>query len=139
MCVNTGGAVVWGGDLGVVGANGAEARGSSYGFPEMLKAKKAYGRFVEEGGNRQSNSGSGYRTTLDLIGQYGGDSGRMGGRMSYLRCIREGYGIRGRGEDPCDMVETGVSREIDEGHARTYFGISKGAATTGIWNVARAR
>ena len=31
---DTDGVVVWGGDLGVVGANGAEARGSSCGVPE---------------------------------------------------------------------------------------------------------
>ena len=50
---NTGSAVVWGGGVVVVGANGAEARGSSCGITEtgeQVEGKKAEGQLVVEGG-----------------------------------------------------------------------------------------
>ena len=85
--VNTGSAVVWGGDVGVVGANGAETRGSSCGVTETgekVKVKEAEGRFVAEGGNRKSTSGSGGTTTLDLLGQETVKSGGMGGPTAHI-------------------------------------------------------
>ena len=44
---DTGGAVVWGVDVGVVGANGAEYRGSSCGVPET--GEKVEGKKAKEG------------------------------------------------------------------------------------------
>ena len=49
LCGNAGDVVVWGGDSGVVGDNGAEAGGSSCGFPETgeeVEDKKSEGRIV---------------------------------------------------------------------------------------------
>ena len=84
---DTGSVVIWGGDLGVVGANGAEAGGSSFWFPETgenFEGKNSEGRLVEKGGGRQSDSGSGDTTAPELIGQEEGNSGRMGGREAYI-------------------------------------------------------
>ena len=52
---DTGGVVVSGGDLGVVGDNGTEARGSSCGFHDTgdgVEGKNYEGQFVAEGGGR---------------------------------------------------------------------------------------
>ena len=68
-CSETGGVVVWGRDLFVVGANVAEARGNPYVVPETgekVEGKKAEGRFLAEVGNRQSDSGSGDKTAPEL-------------------------------------------------------------------------
>ena len=68
----SGGAVVWSGDVGAIGANGAEVIGRSYGFPatgKKVKGKATEGRVMAEGGNKQSTSGSGDTTALDLLGQ----------------------------------------------------------------------
>ena len=73
--------------MGVVGANGAEARGSSCGVPvtaDKVEGKKAEGCFVAEGGQKQSTSGSGYTTTPGLLGQKSGDSGVMGGPTAHI-------------------------------------------------------
>ena len=46
---STGGAVVWGGDVGVFGANESEARGNFCGVSETgdeVEGKKCEGRFV---------------------------------------------------------------------------------------------
>ena len=53
--------VVWGRDLGVVGANGAESGGISYWFSntgDEVEVKKDKRRLVEEGGGGLSASGS---------------------------------------------------------------------------------
>ena len=84
---NTGSDVVRGEDLGVVGANVAEAGRSSCGFPateDEVEGKKAEGKFVAEGGGGQSTSGSRDTTALDLLGQEAGESGEMGGLTAYL-------------------------------------------------------
>ena len=52
--------------------------------------------------------------------------------------MREGDGLRGRGEDPGAVLETVGIREIDEGQVKIYFGGKKGAAATGIWKVLTA-
>ena len=57
--------VVWGGELGVVGANDSDTRGSSCGVTEIggeVEGKNSEGQFVAEGGGRQSASGSGDTT-----------------------------------------------------------------------------
>ena len=57
--------------MGVVGANDAVAIWSSCGFPETgdrVEGKQAEGRFVSEGGDRQSASRSGYTTAQDVLG-----------------------------------------------------------------------
>ena len=85
--VSTGGADVWGRNMGVVGANGVEARGNSCGVPEIggeVKGKEAEELFVAEGGGEQSTSGSGDTTTPDLIGQETGKSGGMGGPTAHI-------------------------------------------------------
>ena len=67
--------------MGVFGTNGAEDIGSSYRVPETgdeVEGKNAEGRFVSEGGDGQSTSGSGDTTAPDLLGQESGDSGGMG-------------------------------------------------------------
>ena len=64
---------------------------------------------MAEGGGRKSASGSGEKTTPDLIGHEVGGSGGMGGLTAYLLCMREGDGLQGRGEDPIAVVETCVS------------------------------
>ena len=92
-CGNTGGAVFWGGDLGVVGANGTEAGRTSCGVlatGDEVEEKKAEGRFVAEGGGRKSTSGSRDTTAPYLLGQEAGDSGRMGGLTAYIQCMHEG-------------------------------------------------
>ena len=84
---HTGGTVVQGRDVGAVGANDTEAGRSSYGVPDTgdkFEGKKAEGRFVKEGGDRQSTSGSGDTTDPDLIGQEAGGSGGMGDLTAYL-------------------------------------------------------
>ena len=62
--------------------------------------KLAEGRILVEGGVGQSASGSRDTTAPDLIGQEAGYSGRMGGLTSYLRGMRKGDWLRGRGEAP---------------------------------------
>ena len=82
-----GSVVVWGGDLGVVDANGADSGGSLCGVPETggkVEGKNSEGRLVAEGGGVQSDSGSRYTTSPDLLGQEEGDSGGMGGIMAYI-------------------------------------------------------
>ena len=84
---NTGGALVWGGDVGAVGSNGAEVRDSACGFPETgdkVKGKEAEGRFLADGGGGQSTSGSGYTTATDLLGQETGNSGGLGVPMTHF-------------------------------------------------------
>ena len=84
---------VWGRDVGSVGANGIEVRGSACWFPLMcdkVKGKSAEVRVVAEGGDKQSNSGSGDTTTPDLFGQDAGYSGEVGGPTAYFRHMCEG-------------------------------------------------
>ena len=76
-----------GGDLGVIGANGAEARGISCGVPETgdeVEGKNSEGRVVAEGGGGQNASGSRDTTAPDLLGQEAGESGKMGGLVEYI-------------------------------------------------------
>ena len=97
---NTGGAVVWGGDVGVFGANGSEAIGNLCEVSETgdeVEGKKSEGRFVLEGCGKQSTSGSGDTTNPDLLGKEAGDIGGMGSPTSHIWCMREGGGLRGRG------------------------------------------
>ena len=98
--------------MGVIGANGSEARGSSCGVPETgekVEIKKYEGRLVAEGGGRKSASGSRDTTAPDLLGQESGNSGGMGGLTAYLQGMRKGDGLRGRGEATGALVETGGS------------------------------
>ena len=70
-----------------IGANGAEMRGSPYGFPDTgnkVKGKAAKGRVVAEGSGKKNTSGSGDTTTIDLLGQGTGNSGRVGDPMAYF-------------------------------------------------------
>ena len=63
--------VVWGGELGVVGANGSDTRGSSCGVTETgneVEGKNSEGRFVAEGGDRKSASGSEETIAIDFFG-----------------------------------------------------------------------
>ena len=58
---NKGGAVVWGGDVGLVGGNGEEAIRYSCGVPETgdkVKVKESEGLFVEEGGRKKILQGA---------------------------------------------------------------------------------
>ena len=85
--VSSGGAVVWGRDVGAIGTNGAEVRGSECGFPvtgNKLKGKAAQGRFVAEGGVKKSTSGSGDTATPYILGQEKGGSGGVGGPKAYF-------------------------------------------------------
>ena len=87
LCGDTGGVVVWGGDLVIVGANGAEARGSSCGVSETggkVEGKNAEGQFLAEVGGRQSASESSDTTAPDLFGQESVESGTMCDLMAYL-------------------------------------------------------
>ena len=98
--VNTGGAIVWGGDVGVFCANGAEFRGSACGFPEMgdkVEGKEADLSSVAEGGGGKITSRSRDITTPDLLGQKTGNSGGMGVPTAHFRHMYEGYGLRGGG------------------------------------------
>ena len=84
---NSGGTVVWSGDVAYISANGAEVRGSSYGFPatgNKVKDKAAEGRVVAEVGGKKSTSGGGYTTAPDLLGKETGNSGRVGGPTAYF-------------------------------------------------------
>ena len=70
LCSDTGGVVVWGRDVFVVGANVAEARGNPYVVPETgekVEGKKAEGQFLAESGGGQSASGSGDTTATYLL------------------------------------------------------------------------
>ena len=71
MRSDTGVAVVWGGDLGVVGANCADAGGGSFGFPETgdkVEGKKAEEWLVAEGVDGKSDLWSRETTAPDLLG-----------------------------------------------------------------------
>ena len=85
-----------------------------------------------EGGSGKSASGIWDTRSLDLLGQEAGYSVVMGGLTAYLRCMREVYGLRGRGEAPGDVVETCGSREADDGHFIIYLGDAKETVVTGI-------
>ena len=81
------GAVVWSGDVGSIGANDAEVRGSSYGFDatgNKIKDKAAEGRVVEEGGRKKSTSWIGDTTAPDLLGQETCNSDGVGGPTAYF-------------------------------------------------------
>ena len=109
---NTVGSVAWGGGAVVVGANGAESRGSLCGVPETgekVKGKNSEGRFAVDGGSKNITSGSGGTTSPDLLGQEIGESGGMGGPTAHIQCMCKGYGIGRRGEALDEMVETGGS------------------------------
>ena len=78
---------VWSVYVGAIGANGADVRGSSYGFPvtgNKVKGKAAEGRVMVEGGGKQSNSRSGDTTDPDLLGQETSKSGGVGGPTAYF-------------------------------------------------------
>ena len=53
---------------------------------------------MAEGGGRKSASGSGETTDPDLLGYESRESDRMGGIMAYLRGMRKGDGLKGRGK-----------------------------------------
>ena len=141
MCGDTGGVVVWGGDLGVVGSNGTEDRGNSCGVPETGDKfeKKSEGRLVAKDRIIQSASGGGDTTALDLLVQEAGDSGVIGGLPEYLQGMRKGDGLLGIWGDSVAMVETRDSRKTSGGHIRRDFGSSKGAAAIGIRQVWQGR
>ena len=83
----SGGAVVWSVDMGAIGANGVEVRGSSYGFSatgNKVKVKAAEGGVVEEGCGKQSTQGSGDTTAPDLLVKETGKSGRVGVPTAYF-------------------------------------------------------
>ena len=56
----------------------------------------------------------------------------MGGPTVHIICMRKGNGLRGRGEDPDAVVDTGGIGETDEGHGRRDFGGCKGTVSKGI-------
>ena len=115
--------------MGVVGSNGSEAGGSSCGVPDTgdkFECKKAEGRLVVEGGGKNIASGSRDTTATDLLGKEAGNSGVMGGFTTYFRVMREGDGLRGRGETLGAVVETRGSRKTAEGHVKIYFGSGDG-------------
>ena len=96
LCSNTGGAVVWGRDMGVVGATGAEARGSSCGVPETgdkVKGEKDEERFMEEGGGKLSTSRIRDTTAPDLHGQEEGNIGGIGCPTAHIQCMCKGDGL----------------------------------------------
>ena len=56
LCGTSGVAVVWGGYVGAIGANGAEVRGSACGFPEIgnkSKGKADEGCVLAEGSGKR--------------------------------------------------------------------------------------
>ena len=121
--------------MGVVGGNGADTRESSCGFPGMgeeVEGKKSEGRFVVESGGKQSNSGIGDTTALNLLGKEPGNSVGMGVLTDHIWCMRKGDGLQGSGEAPGVMVKTCGIVKTAKAHGRTYFGGGKGAAATGI-------
>ena len=86
---------------------------------------------AEDGGGKNA-SRSGETTAPDLLGKESGNSGGMGGIKAFLWCMRKGDRIRVRGEALGVVVDTGGSRETDEGHIRIDFGGSKGSLAKGI-------
>ena len=54
---------------------------------DEVKGKKAEGRFVAEGGSKQSTSGRVDTNAPDLLGQETGNSIRMGGSTSHIQCM----------------------------------------------------
>ena len=122
--------------MGVVGANGAEADGSSCGVPDTdgkVEGKKGEECLAEKVGGGQSASGRGEKTAPDLLGKEAGKIGVMDGLTEYLRGTQEGDMVRERGGATGVMVETGSSRETSEGPVKNYFGGGKGVVATGIW------
>ena len=96
LCGDTCSVVVWGGDLGVVGANDSETKGISCGVPETgdkVEDKNYEGLFVAEGCIGQSVSGSGDKTAPDLLEQEACGSGGMGDLMAYLQGLCKGEGL----------------------------------------------
>ena len=70
-----------------IGDNGAEVRGSSYGFPargNKVKVKAAEVRVLAKGGGKQIASGSRDTTATDLLGRETGNSGGVGGPTAYF-------------------------------------------------------
>ena len=65
---------------------------------------------MAEGGSKKSTSGSKDTTAPDLLRQEAGNSGGMGGPMAHIQCMSNRDGLRGRGESPGALVETGDSR-----------------------------
>ena len=87
LCGSSDGDVVWGGDVGDIGANGAEVIGGTCGFPSTgnkVKGKVSEIRVVAEGGGEQSTSGNGGTTDLGLLGKQTGYSGGVGGPTEYF-------------------------------------------------------
>ena len=73
--------------MGAFGANVANVRGSSWGFPvadKKDKVKSDEGRVVAAGGGKNSPSGSWDTAAPDLRGQETGDSGGVGGPTDYF-------------------------------------------------------
>ena len=91
----------WGRDVGVVGSNGTEVRGSACGFPETgdkVKGKEAEGRFVAEGGDGKSTSGREDTTTPYPLVQDTGNSGIVGGPTAHFQRMYEEMGYEGGGK-----------------------------------------
>ena len=83
---SSGGDIVWSGEMGAFGANGAEVRGSICGFPaagHKKKVKAAEGRFAAAGEGKNSPPWSGDRAGTKICGQETGDSGGVGGHTAY--------------------------------------------------------
>ena len=78
LCYDIGAVIVWDGDLGVVGANGADARGGLCGVPETgekVEGKSSEVWFMAEDGGGQNALGRGSTIAPDLLGQESNDSG----------------------------------------------------------------
>ena len=83
---SSGGAFAWGGDMGAISDKGVEVRGNKYWFPSRgnkFKGKAAEGRVLVEGGRKKGPSGSGDTASSDLLGQETGNSGVVGGHMTF--------------------------------------------------------
>ena len=67
--------------MGSICANGADVRGSEFGFPataKKVKGKEDEVQVMTEGGGKKSTSGSGDITAPNLLGQEIDNSGILG-------------------------------------------------------------
>ena len=91
---SSGGAIVWIGDTGAFGSNGAEVRGIACGFPAVGHRKKyrsAEGQVVVAVDGKYSPPGIRITAATDICEQKTGDSGRVDGLTAYFRrfCERD--------------------------------------------------
>ena len=93
---SSGSALVWDVDVGSIGANGAEVRGSECVFPDIgnkVKGKAAEVRVMVEGSVKNSPSGIGDTSDMDLLRQETGNSGGVGDNTAYFQRLCKGDGI----------------------------------------------